>query len=238
MKIEERSRARRRPPTERLLRAALGPLALVALGAMVAAYAAPDEPEQRRRRRDRGAQYERTIEALGLQPGDFVAEIGAGDGRFSLRFAEAVGSDGRVYANELDDDDVRRIRRRAEQDGIENLVAVQGAVDDTNLEEACCDAMMMRMVYHMLTDPEPMSRSFYRALKPGGRLLILDGDPQPGEPDADGVPENRAGMGIDPQIVIDELTAVGFVFEEHFESFPGVDYAILFTRGARASDDR
>lgn len=194
-----------------------------------------DVDEQRRNRRSRREarrreEIERTIEVLDLQEGDVVAEIGAGDGRFSLRFAEVVGDDGRVYANELDDDDVERIGRRAAEAGLDNLVGVQGAVDDTNLPEACCDAMMMRMVYHMLTDPEPMARSFYRALEPGGVLVILDGDPEPGQDNARGVPDNRAGMGIDPQIVIDELTAVGFELDRHIPDWTGADYALVFRK--------
>jgi predicted methyltransferase len=205
----------------------------------VVVAAAPLEPAptaqrsgQRRRRRagERREEIERTIEVVGLKAGDVVAEIGAGNGRFSLRFAEVVGPEGRVYANELDADGVERIRRRAEQDDLGNLIAVQGAVDDTNLPDACCDALMMRMVYHMLTDPEPMARSFYHALKPGGVLAILEGDPEPGQDNARGVQSNRAGMGIDPQIVIAELAEVGFQLDRHIKDWTGADYALVFRK--------
>lgn len=185
-------------------------------------------PGQRRNRHRR--EIERTAEILRLQAGDVVAEIGAGRGRFSVRFAELVGPEGRVYANELDSSDVKRLRRHAEEAGLDNLLAVQGAVDDTKLPDRCCDAMMMRMVYHMLTDPEPMAESFYRALRPGGRLVILEGDPDPDADNARGVPSNRAGMGIDPRIVVDELTGVGFELERHIPDWVGSDYALLFRK--------
>lgn len=169
------------------------------------------------------------VSTLALKPGDRVAEIGAGDGRYSFRFAEVVGPEGRVYANELGRG-ARRLRESAERRDAANLIVVEGEVDDTKLPDECCDAMMMRHVYHMLTQPEPMATSFFRALEPGGALLILEGDPQPGRRNAKGVPDNRAGMGIDPQIVIDELTGAGFAFERRVPDWVGSDYALLFRK--------
>lgn len=140
------------------------------------------------------------IAALELAAGDTVAEIGAGDARFSFRFADVVGPEGRVYANELGAANVRRIQEEAERRRLSHVVAVEGAVDQTRLPDQCCNAMMMRHVYHMLTQPESMTKSFFSALKPGGVLLILEGNPETGRRNAPGVPENRAGMGIDPRL--------------------------------------
>lgn len=187
--------------------------------------------ERERGRRQTGSrEIELAVGALGLEPGKTVAEIGAGDARFSFRFAEVVGPDGRVYANELGASNARRIRQEAERRELANVVAVEGAVDDTKLPDACCDAVMMRHVYHMLTQPEAMARSFFRALKPGGVLLILEGNPQPGRRNAPGVPANRAGMGIDARIVIDELAAAGFEFDRRVDDWTGSDYALVFRR--------
>ena len=178
-------------------------------------------------------EIELAVNTLALKAGDVVAEIGAGDARFSFRFAEAVGPIGRVYANELGASNARRVREAAERRQLANVVAVEGAVDETNLPDECCDAMMMRHVYHMLTQPEPMAKSFFRALKPGGTLLILEGNPEKGRRNAPGVPENRAGMGIDPQIVMDELTAAGFEFERRVPDWVGSDYALVFRKPRR-----
>jgi ubiquinone/menaquinone biosynthesis C-methylase UbiE len=175
-------------------------------------------------------EIERAIEVLGLEPGHTIAEIGAGDARFSLRFAEVVGSTGKVYVNELGADRVRSIEERAGQRKLTNVIPVEGAAGTTNLPDNCCDAMVMRHVYHMLTDPQPMAESFFRSLKPGGMLLIMEGDPQPGRRNARGVPANRAGMGIDPQIVMDELAAAGFVFDRRVADWVGSDYALLFRK--------
>jgi len=196
-----------------------------------AAAAEAQAGESRPRRAERaGQEIDSVIDTLALKRGDSVAEIGAGDGRFSLRFADVVGPEGRVYANELGSANVRRIEERAERRQLGNLIAVEGAPDDTKLPDECCDAMMMRMVYHMLTDPVPMAKSFYRALKPGGTLLILEGDPNVGRPAPRGVPENRAGMGVDPQIVIDELSTVGFELDRHIPDWTGADYALVFRK--------
>lgn len=187
-------------------------------------------PQRERRARRGSREIDAAIEILELKPGATVAEIGAGDARFSFRFAEIVADGGTVYANELGEEKATRIQRQAGQRKLQNVIAIAGSVDDANLPEACCDAVMMRMVYHMLTHPEPMARSFYRALKPGGRLLILEGDPQPGRPNARGVPANRAGMGIDPDIVVEELTAAGFQLERRIPEWIGADYALLFRK--------
>jgi predicted methyltransferase len=182
-------------------------------------------------------EIELAVDVLGLKPGDTIAEIGAGNARFSLRFAEVVGAGGRAYVNELGADRVRRIRERAERQNLTNVIAVEGAVDDANLPDNCCDYVVMRHVYHMLTAPEPMAKSFFRSLKPGGMLLIMEGDPQPGRSNAKGVPANRAGMGIDPQIVIDELSAAGFVFDRRVPDWVGSDYALLFRKPANTGQN-
>lgn len=182
----------------------------------------------------RGSQeIDLAVGALDLKPGVSVAEIGAGDARFTFRFAEVIGPEGRAYANELGAANARRIQEEARRRELGNVIAVEGALDQTNLPDACCEAMMMRHVYHMLTQPQPMARSFFRALKPGGVLLILEGNPQPGRPNAAGVPENRAGMGIDPQIVIEELSAVGFQFDHRVAAWVGSDYALVFRKPSR-----
>jgi predicted methyltransferase len=203
-------------------------------GSTAATVQGMDHSHDRGRSGERSSkEIELAVTALALEPGDSVAEIGAGDARFSFRFAQVVGPVGRVFANELGERNANRIRQEAERRELPNVVAVEGALDDTKLPDDCCDAMMMRHVYHMLTQPEPMAKSFFRALKPGGVLLILEGNPQPRGRNAPGVPANRAGMGIDGQIVIDELAAAGFEFDRRVPEWVGSDYALLFRKPQR-----
>lgn len=211
-----------------------GALLLVTLLIPVALDAQQDMERSRDRQMQRPSrEIDLAVSTLGLKPGDSVAEIGAGEARFTFRFAEVVGPLGRAYANELGATKANRIRQEAERRELTNVVAIEGAADDTNLPDNCCDAMMMRHVYHMLTQPEPMAKSFFRAVKPGGLLLILEGNPQPRGRNAPGVPANRAGMGIDQQIVIDELTAVGFEFDRRVPEWVGSDYALVFRKPQR-----
>jgi predicted methyltransferase len=197
-------------------------LAVIAVGPLVA--------QHREQTGGRSGEIDLAVSTLDLRPGQIVAEIGAGDARFSFRFAEVVGPEGRVYANELGEANASRIREAAAKRELANLIAVAGEVDQTNLPEGCCDAMVMRHVYHMLTQPEPMAKSFFKSLRPGGTLLILEGNPQPNRRNAQGVPANRAGMGIDPAIVIEELSAVGFEFDRRVPDWVGSDYALAFRK--------
>ena len=111
---------------------------------------------------------------LDLQPGDSVADVGAGDGWLSLEVARRVGRAGHVFATELSAarrDDIRAAIAGA---GLDNITVVEAGVRDTNLASACCDAIFQRRVYHHLTDPEATNASLYAALKPGGRLAIIE----------------------------------------------------------------
>ena len=75
----------------------------------------------------------------------------------------------------------------------------------------CCDAVFLREVYHHLGEPIAMDRALYRAVRPGGRLAIIDFEPTPlAGPRPSAVPANRGGHGVPKHLVIDELTAAGF----------------------------
>lgn len=178
------------------------------------------------------AEVDLAARALALTPGMVVAEIGAGSGRFALQLAEFVRPGGRVYVNDLGRRQIQAIEQRIANAGVDDVIAVQGAVDDTNLPAGEMDALTMRMVYHMMTDPEPMDRSFFRALKPGGTMLVIEGYPKNG-PNARGVPANRSGMGIDPQIAIDEITGAGFEFVKTIDPWPSIGYAMVFRKPTR-----
>ena len=111
---------------------------------------------------------ERLAALLALRPGAVVADLGAGDGDLSLALARRVGPNGRVYATELEAEQLEKIRKAARLAGLENVVVVQAGVAETGLPEDCCDAIVMRKVYHHLTQPAEIGASVFRALNPGG----------------------------------------------------------------------
>jgi ubiquinone/menaquinone biosynthesis C-methylase UbiE len=152
----------------------------------------------------------RLVTALQLHPGQTVADIGAGRGQLSIELAREVGPTGRVYATELDSDRLRDIRQAAESAGLKNVTVIEAQATRTNLPEQCCDALVLRRVYHHFTDPALINVSMRQSLKPGGLLAVLDFAPDSAE-SAD--PNGRANgnqHGVTSATVVRELSQAGF----------------------------
>jgi len=176
------------------------------------------------------------VEALALREGMRVADVGAGDGEWSEWLAEEVGSEGHVYATEIDAAHVERIERRARQGGLGNITAVLGQETDTALSDGCCDAILLRMVYHHLTRPAAMRASLWRALRPGGRVVVIDLPPRRDWRVLPGVPD-RGGHGIRMGDLVEEMTSDGFEVVARYEDWNGTGdrYAVVFRRAASAA---
>jgi ubiquinone/menaquinone biosynthesis C-methylase UbiE len=168
-----------------------------------------------------------SVTELGL--GMNAAEIGAGKGELSLLAARRVGPSGHLWSTEIDQDRVKEIRRRAEKEGLKNITVLEGGESDTNLSSECCDVLFLRGVYHHFTRPVEMDASMFRALRPGGRLAVIDFAPRwylaPWKPR--GVPANRGGHGIPSRVLIDELQGVGFLAAQVIEHWPGRMYCVV-----------
>jgi SAM-dependent methyltransferase len=150
--------------------------------------------------------------ALGVQPGQTVGEIGAGDGELSIEAARRVGEGGRVLTSELGEDRVSRLERAVRKSGHANITVVAGDPNETNFPDSCCDAIFMRNVYHHFADPARMNASIFRSLKPGGRLAVVDFEPGRGRRAAER-PANRASSdshGTTADTVARELKDAGF----------------------------
>jgi SAM-dependent methyltransferase len=172
-------------------------------------------------------EVDRIVEVLDIEPGEVVADVGAGDGRWSQGLAERVGESGRVYATEVDPGDLKRIRERVARAGLDNVIVVEGRQDDTGLPPTCCDAILLRRVYHHFQDPAAMRRSLRQALRADGLLLIVDFDPRGRWGRPEGVPESRGGHGIDDGMVVSEMEGDGFELVRELD-WRGNDYALLF----------
>lgn len=181
----------------------------------------------------RAAESDRIARLLGLATGMTVADVGAGNGDYSFPLAERVGREGHVFATEVDKDDVARIERRIESGDLENLTAILGTAEATGLDDGCCDAILLRLVYHHFTKPEPMRRSLMAALKPGGLIAVIDIEPQSNWSELPGVPD-RGGHGIPPGDLVAEMIGDGFELVERIDEWPGDEdyYLVLFRRPA------
>lgn len=173
----------------------------------------------------------RLAEVMHLRPGMVVADVGAGDGEWSEKLAGFVGEEGHVYATEIEDDDVEKLRKRFDDAQLSNVSAVLGRVDDTGLPVGCCDVVLLRMVYHHFTEPEKMRYSLHRSLRPGGLLVVVDISPQKGWRKLPGVPE-RGGHGIPPEELVEELTTDCFHLVERRDKWNGDQdrYLAVFQR--------
>jgi predicted methyltransferase len=150
------------------------------------------------------------VEVLKLSPGSVVAEIGAGAGELTLAIAKLVAPGGRMISTELGAARVKGLRDSVSK-GTSNIEVIEGHEARTNLPDACCDAVFMRNVYHHFGDPPAMNASILRALKPGGRVAVIDFPPGENVPTAP--PGNRgdkATHGVSAATVAAELSAAGF----------------------------
>ena len=100
------------------------------------------------RRREQWQKVDDIFAAMAIRPGATVADIGAGDGFFTSRLARAVGPDGRVFAVDIDDKALERLRKRLEEDAIRNVTVVKGATDDPKLPERVLDSALIVNAYH------------------------------------------------------------------------------------------
>lgn len=117
---------------------------------------------------------EQVLAALALQPGQVVADFGAGTGYFTWRLARAVGPSGRVYAVDLQPEMLARLRTNMAARGVSNVVTVTATEQDPRLPEAGLDLILMVDVYHELAWPHEVLTALGRALKPGGRLVFVE----------------------------------------------------------------
>jgi len=124
--------------------------------------------------RDAYQKPDEVVAALGLRPGDVVADIGAGTGYFALRFARAVGDTGRVYAVDISPEMVRHMNRRIRDEGVGNVVTVLADPGDPLLRDASVDWFVIVDTWHHIEDREGYLRHIERMLRPGGHVVHID----------------------------------------------------------------
>lgn len=200
-------------------------VATICIAAVMAAFALT--PHVRANAADEMA---RLAKLMGWKPGTVVADIGAGDGRYSFAAAEIVGASGKVFATEIDEEKLRTLRSEVKERNLQNVAIVESAETTTSLPDACCDAILLRRVYHHLTKPVEFDGSLLRALKPGGKLAIIDFPPHPEYGKVKGVPKDRENHGIQQKILIEELTKAGFALDKVVDDWPTSDYCVLFRK--------
>ena len=173
-------------------------------------------------KRDNWQQPDAVVAALGLRPGMWVADLGAGTGYFSRRLAQAV-SPGVVFAVETEPNLVTHLRGRAEQEATDNVIPVLGSSANPRLPPAALDLVLIVDTYHHIDDRLTYFRRLRGVLKPDGRVAIIDWHKRPipeGPP-----PEHKLAR----EVVVDEMQQSGW----RLASEPTVlsnQYFLIFAR--------
>ena len=146
--------------------------------------------------------------ALNIGPGTQVADVGAGDGFFTVRLARAVGPSGRVIAEDIDGQALARLRDRMAEDLLDNVDVVQGDATDPHLPVGTLDAVLVVNAYHEMEQFASMLDHLRRALRPGGRLVLVE----PFDPRLRGESRSRQTKehSLDAGFAVRELRAARF----------------------------
>lgn len=165
--------------------------------------------------------------AIALEPGERVADVGAGTGLFLPIFSAAVGDTGKVYAVDISPSLVGYMRERVAEAGLSNVEVVLSAEKSTTLAAGVTDVIFTSDTYHHFTYYPEMLASIREALDEGGRLILVDFERQPGITRDWLLGHVRAGK----EQVIEEVETAGFDFDEEIE-IPGLaeNYVLRFVK--------
>ena len=186
----------------------------------------PDTPQWLERPgREREELPDRVIQALELSPSDVIADIGAGTGYFSFRISPHVPQ-GKVYAVDIQPEMLDMIRRRMRDEGVDNIEPVLGTVTDPHLPENSVDVAIIVSSYHEFSHPREMMEHIVRALKPGGRFVLVE---YRGEDDT--IPVSPLRRMTEDQ-AIKEMRVVGLRWKTTRDILPQQHF-IVFEKPAR-----
>jgi SAM-dependent methyltransferase len=159
---------------------------------------------------------------LKIAKGATVADIGAGSGFITERLAVRVGPGGKVLANDVQPQMLELLARRLARKKIGNVTLVQGTIDDPKLAPESVDLALMVDVYHEFSQPQAMLRHLREALKPGGRLVLLEYRKE--DPSIPIRPEHKMSVA-EAKL---EVEAEGFTLSKVDESLPR-QHILIFT---------
>ena len=127
-----------------------------------------------RESRQREEDCETMLANLGVKPGMTVCDMGCGNGFYSLKLAEIVGDEGKILAVDIQQEMLRLLQARAEEQGSDHIVTIRGELDDPKLPEGEVDLILCVDVYHEFSHPEEMLTAMRKSLKPDGRIALLE----------------------------------------------------------------
>ncbi|MEG9524838.1 MAG: methyltransferase domain-containing protein [Hyphomicrobiales bacterium] len=198
---------------------------LAPAGAPASAFPKPDRPVAEivaprwssEAERDKAGEFAEVAKGMGIAPGETVADIGAGSGYYVVRLSPLVGPGGRVLAEDVTPDYLAALEKRVR--GLGNVTLVRGEPHDPRLPPESVDAAILVHMYHEITQPFGLLYNLASAMRPGGRVGIVD---------ADDIPSRH---GTPPALLRCELAAAGYR-ETGFQPLKGGAYLAVFAAPA------
>lgn len=169
---------------------------------------------------------EKALDAIGIEPGMVIADVGAGTGYFSRRMAKRTGAAGKVYAVDIQPRMIEALKRNAAEEKITNIEPVLSKEDDPLLPAGAIDMILMVDVYHEFANPQVMLKKMREALKPGGRMILLEFRKE----------DPNVPIRLEHKMTVDEakaeIEAEGFKLQKVISSLPR-QHILIFVPGPR-----
>jgi predicted methyltransferase len=172
--------------------------------------------------RDSIGEFETVIRLAEIRPGMSVADIGAGEGYYTVRMSPIVGRNGRVLAEDIVQDTIRQLADRVQRERLANVAVKVGLPNDPQLPDASFDRVLMIHMYHEIESPFEFLWHLHADLKRGGSIVVVDAD------------RTTDRHGTPPRLLVCEFNAVGFELKR-FERLPDSEsyFAWFEPRGPR-----
>jgi len=168
---------------------------------------------------------DRALDVLKIPKGSVVADVGAGSGYMTVKMSKRVGPTGKVYANDIQPEMLRLLGLRLKADKITNVTLVQGEIDNPGLPAATLDLELLVDVYHEFSAPQTMLKQLRDALKPAGRLVLLEYRKE--DPSIPIRPEHKMSVA-EAKL---EVEAEGYTLSQVNESLPRQHILVFTKRG-------
>jgi SAM-dependent methyltransferase len=166
--------------------------------------------------RDRQGEAERVLNRLGIRVGMRIADIGAGEGYYTVRLARRLGEQATIYAEDIDGEYLERLRDRLRREGMSHVLTIRGDARDPKLPRTAIDLAILAHMYHEIENPYEFLYRLWGSLAPGSRVAVVD------------VEKRTENHGTPPALLRCEMAAVGFRQVDFIRLTPADGYLAVF----------